>query len=145
VNKSIKELEYNVPLVVFARGAHYALKSLSELEYSVVSVDWTVAPDQARHHTHGKVTLQGNADPSLLYADPPVIRSTVKKMLAGFGTQRRYIANLGHGMYPDHDPEHLKAYLEAIVSLLVIVSQQNSSNSTLYVTEGLFSGIQQET
>ncbi|KAJ3416841.1 hypothetical protein HDV05_008426 [Chytridiales sp. JEL 0842] len=114
VNKALKALNYDVPLVVFARGAHYALKDLAELEYAVISLDWTITPQQAREQTGGKVTLQGNADPSLLYADPAEIRSVVKKMLDGFGTEKRYIANLGHGMYPDHNPEHLKAYLEAI-------------------------------
>ena len=34
-------------------------------------------------------------------------------MLHKFGTQR-YIANLGHGMYPDMDPEHLKAFVDAV-------------------------------
>ncbi|KAJ3047845.1 hypothetical protein HDU99_009347, partial [Rhizoclosmatium hyalinum] len=58
--------------------------------------------------------VQGNADPSLLYASAEKIESTVKDMLDGFGTSNGYIANLGHGMYPDHDPEHLKAYLTAI-------------------------------
>jgi len=37
----------------------------------------------------------------------------VKDMLQKFGTQR-YIANLGHGMYPDMDPDHLKAFIDAV-------------------------------
>lgn len=41
------------------------------------------------------------------------ISNIVKKMLEGFGTQR-YIANLGHGLYPDMDPEHVGAFVEAV-------------------------------
>ena len=36
-----------------------------------------------------------------------------KELVNSFGT-RRWIANLGHGMYPDHDPEHLGAFIDAI-------------------------------
>ena len=57
--------------------------------------------------------MQGNLDPMILFASPEKIRAEVKKMLAGFGT-RRYIANLGHGMLPSHDPEHLKVFVDAV-------------------------------
>lgn len=43
------------------------------------------------------------------------IGELVKKMLEGFGTQR-YIANLGHGLYPDMNPEHVGAFVEAVHS-----------------------------
>ncbi|KAJ1556248.1 Uroporphyrinogen decarboxylase in heme biosynthesis [Cladochytrium tenue] len=114
VSDRLTKLGLNVPLVVFARGAHYALDDLSRLKYSVVSIDWTMDPEVARKIAGGRVTLQGNADPSLLYADPKVIKEVARTMLTKFGPERLYIANLGHGMYPDHDPEHLRAYLEAI-------------------------------
>ncbi|KAI9357977.1 Uroporphyrinogen decarboxylase [Zopfochytrium polystomum] len=114
VSDWLKSANANVPLAVFARGAHYALRELSQLQYSIVSLDWTVKPSKARTETEGRVTLQGNADPSLLYGEAKTIKDTVRVMLEDFGPEKRYIANLGHGMYPDHDPEHLKAYLEAI-------------------------------
>ncbi|TPX66049.1 uroporphyrinogen decarboxylase [Spizellomyces sp. 'palustris'] len=106
----------STPMVVFARGAHYALESLStpDIDYDIMSLDWTIDPVDARRRTGGRVTLQGNADPSLLYAPKETIKHEVATMLQKFGTKERYIANLGHGMYPDHDPEHLRAYLEAI-------------------------------
>ena len=91
-----------MPLVIFARGAHYALELLSkETEYDVMSLDWTLDPSEARQRTQDTgIVLQGNADPSLLYAEKETIRERVRDMLKGFGPQSHYIANLGHGMHP---------------------------------------------
>ncbi|KAJ3105929.1 hypothetical protein HDU97_007275 [Phlyctochytrium planicorne] len=114
VSSELKKLNYHVPLVVFARGAHYALESLGKSEYDIISIDWTMDPKKARELANGKV-LQGNADPSTLYGPEKHIRSIVKKMIEDFGPKSKYIGNLGHGMYPDHDPERLKIYLEAVI------------------------------
>ncbi len=103
----------DVPKIVFARGAHYALEALAESGYEVIGLDWTMDPKEARRRTGGRVTLQGNLDPATLYAPPEVIREEVKKMLAAFGPQG-HIANLGHGIHPDHDPEHARAFIEAV-------------------------------
>ena len=100
-------------MAIFARGSHYALEDLGSLEYSIISLDWCMNPEVAREKAPGK-TLQGNADPSILYGSPESIHAHVERMVKQFGT-KKYIANLGHGMHPDHDPEHLRAYLEAIV------------------------------
>lgn len=103
----------DVPKTVFAKGAHYALEVLSESGYNVIGLDWTMNPREARDRVKSKVALQGNMDPSLLYASPDTIRNEVKKMLKEFG-DGGYIANLGHGMHPDHDPEHARAFIEAV-------------------------------
>jgi uroporphyrinogen decarboxylase len=87
-------------MTVFAKGANHALAALSESGYDVVGLDWTVSPALAREQTGGKVALQGNADPSLLYAEPEAIRKEVQDMFEaedGFGTTGGHIANLGHG------------------------------------------------
>mmetsp|Transcript_10243 Transcript_10243/g.11807 ORF Transcript_10243/g.11807 Transcript_10243/m.11807 type:complete len:421 (-) Transcript_10243:1628-2890(-) len=105
-----------VPLTVFARGANWegALEKLSETEYNTVSLDWRVDPKTARNRISVKnATIQGNLDPCTLYASKDRIYTEVVKMLKGFGTER-YIANLGHGMHPDHDPEHAHAFILAV-------------------------------
>ncbi|XP_028833293.1 uroporphyrinogen decarboxylase [Denticeps clupeoides] len=103
----------NVPMIVFAKDGHYALEDLSESHYEVVGLDWTIDPSSARVRTEGKVSLQGNMDPCALYAPKARISEIVRKMLEGFGTQG-YIANLGHGLYPDMDPENVGAFVEAV-------------------------------
>ena len=102
-----------VPKTVFAKGAHYALESLSESGYNVVGLDWTMDPGQARERVQGRVALQGNMDPCMLYASPDAIREEVKSILQQFG-EGGYIANLGHGMHPDHDPEHARVFIESV-------------------------------
>ncbi|XP_064404233.1 uroporphyrinogen decarboxylase-like [Halichondria panicea] len=102
-----------VPIIVFAKGAHYALKELSDTEYDVVGLDWTMEPREARHCVGETVTLQGNLDPCALYSPKEDIRAAVKKMAEGFGSQR-WIANLGHGIYPDMNPEHLRTFIDSV-------------------------------
>ncbi|XP_010580771.1 PREDICTED: uroporphyrinogen decarboxylase isoform X2 [Haliaeetus leucocephalus] len=102
-----------VPMIIFAKDAHYALRDLARAGYEVVGLDWTIRPQEARAQTGKDVTLQGNLDPCALYAPKEKIGELVKKMLEGFGTQR-YIANLGHGLYPDMNPEHVGAFVEAV-------------------------------
>ncbi|KAK7159217.1 hypothetical protein R3I94_005520 [Phoxinus phoxinus] len=103
----------NVPMIVFAKDGHYGLEDLSESGYEVVSLDWTIDPRSARVRTGGKVSLQGNMDPCALYSTKERISEIVKRMLEGFGT-KGYIANLGHGLYPDMDPENVGAFVEAV-------------------------------
>lgn len=108
------ELQDNsVPMVVFAKGGHYAIKKLSTLGYDVIGLDWTTDPVDVRKVVGDNVTLQGNLDPCQLYGPPEQINKTVKDMVSKF-TKRRYIANLGHGIYPDVDPDHLKAMIDAV-------------------------------
>ncbi|TPP59825.1 Uroporphyrinogen decarboxylase [Fasciola gigantica] len=101
------------PMIVFAKDGHFALQSLIDSGYDVVSLDWTVCPAQARAMARDKVTLQGNLDPCALYAPPDKLRSLVKSMLQEF-TSSRYIVNLGHGIYPDVDPDKVKLFVDLV-------------------------------
>ena len=109
----VKETHPDVPIVAFAKGAHYALDDLADTDYDVLSLDWTMDPESARDLVGDRAVLQGNLDPCALYAPPAVLRRKVQHMLAGFGPHR-HIANLGHGMLPDHDPEHAGVFVEAV-------------------------------
>ncbi|MEQ9423451.1 MAG: uroporphyrinogen decarboxylase [Cyclobacteriaceae bacterium] len=103
-----------VPVTVFAKGAYFALESMSALNCEVVGLDWNMDISQTRNLLPNK-TLQGNLDPCALYGSFSEIELATKKMLTDFGGHR-HIANLGHGVYPDTDPEKVKCFVETIKS-----------------------------
>ena len=89
-----------VPMVVFAKGAWYALDELCESGYQVVGLDWLQDAAEAIKVADGRVSLQGNMDPGMLYGGREAITRGVKELVDGFFEERRgWIANLGHGMF----------------------------------------------
>lgn len=111
--KKIADAIQEVPKTVFAKDAHAAFPELGQLDYQTIGLDWTMNPSTVRKIVGPNKTLQGNLDPCALYADEETIRKHTKKMLEEFGPER-HIANLGHGVYPDIDPQHVKWFIEAI-------------------------------
>jgi uroporphyrinogen decarboxylase len=101
-----------VPVTVFAKDAHYAVQKIAETKCSSIGLDWTIDPLKARKEAVNK-TLQGNADPCLLYANEKTIISETHQMLQAFG-KHRYICNLGHGLYPDLDKEKVKLFVDIV-------------------------------
>lgn len=104
--------QYDVPMIVFAKDAHYGLDSLNDTEYDVVALDWTISRSVARNALPNK-TLMGNLDPCAMYSSFNDLDAHVGSMVKEFGC-KRYIANLGHGMYPDMDPEHMEVFVNAV-------------------------------
>ncbi|KAG8883151.1 Uroporphyrinogen decarboxylase in heme biosynthesis [Tulasnella sp. 331] len=111
-----------VPMILFAKGANHALRTLSVTGYDVLGLDWVIDPAKAIETTGGaarKVALQGNVDPNILYGGREAIDQEVKRMARSFkGTMearpRGWIANLGHGITPGVDPEDLRWFLECV-------------------------------
>jgi uroporphyrinogen decarboxylase len=112
IAKICDELNKLVPVIAFPKGAFFSAKKIAKLNCSVVSLDWTVDPVDARNLLPGKC-LQGNLDPCVLYADPSVVKSKTHKMLEQFGT-KGYIANLGHGVYPDIPMGNVKHFIDSV-------------------------------
>ncbi|KAL8996451.1 MAG: hypothetical protein Q9169_004045 [Polycauliona sp. 2 TL-2023] len=105
----------SVPMVVFAKGAWYALDDLCGSGYDVVGLDWLQDPAEAMRVAKGRVVLQGNADPGILYGDKDAITAAVQEMVQGFAGGKQYwIANLGHGVTPFVNPDNLKFFFEQI-------------------------------
>lgn len=102
----------NVPKIVFAKDAYFARKSISQIKCDVVGLDWTMDIAESRSLV-GSKTLQGNADPCMLYSDHATIKKEAEKMLHAFGP-KGHIANLGHGLYPDTEKEKVKFFVETI-------------------------------
>jgi uroporphyrinogen decarboxylase len=102
------------PLILFGKGNAPYLEELAASGAEGVGVDWLVSLEEARRRTGGKVALQGNLDPVTLYANPETIRAEVARTLASYGHGSGHVFNLGHGMSPDMDPEHVKVLVDAV-------------------------------
>lgn len=112
ISKICDALSPLVPVTVFAKDAHYAIKNISQTSCNTIGLDWTIDPKIARSLSENK-TLQGNADPCLLYAPEKTIMEETHNMLRSFG-KNKYICNLGHGLYPDLDKEKVKLFVDIV-------------------------------
>jgi uroporphyrinogen decarboxylase len=102
------------PIILFSKGANHALREIADTGADVVSIDWTADLGEARAAVGEKVALQGNLDPSVLYASPEAIRKQVRSILRKYGKGSGHIFNLGHGISPDVEVEHAKALVRAV-------------------------------
>lgn len=100
-------------VIVFGKGCWFALNDMAKSKASALGVDWTCSPRNARYLSGGKITLQGNFDPSRLLSPIPTIKKMVHEMIDEFGKDN-YIVNLGHGILPNIPVDHAKAFVEAV-------------------------------
>lgn len=80
-------------------------------------------PKEARKLTEDKVSLQGNLDPCVLFANKEYIEESVRRMLKEFGVQK-YIGNLGHGLLPEHNPENVGWFIHAVHNISEELNKQ---------------------
>nr|CRH07632.1 Uroporphyrinogen decarboxylase [Candidatus Magnetococcus massalia] len=103
-----------IPVIMFAKGCGSMLEDMADSGADVLGLDWTSEIADARKRVGDKVALQGNMDPSMLYASPERIAQEAKTILNDFGPNPGHIFNLGHGMAPDMDPDHVAALVKAV-------------------------------
>jgi uroporphyrinogen decarboxylase len=106
-----------VPLILFTKGGGAWLRGMAATGCDALGVDWTTDLADARRACADQVALQGNLDPSALYAAPSQIRDRVAQVLASYGRGHGHVFNLGHGIHPDVPPEHAQAMVEAVHEL----------------------------
>jgi len=106
-----------IPVILFTKAAGPLLTDLAETGCDALGVDWTTDLATAREYVSDKVALQGNLDPATLRESPEVIRQGVADTLASYGKGPGHVFNLGHGITPDIDPDHLGALVDAVHEL----------------------------
>jgi uroporphyrinogen decarboxylase len=106
-----------VPVTLFTKGGGQWLEAMVATGCDALGLDWTTDIADARHRVGDKVALQGNMDPSVLYAPPARIEQEVGTLLAGFGQGEGHVFNLGHGIHQDVPPEHVGAFVNAVHTL----------------------------
>ncbi len=102
------------PIIYFPKGVHYLFHELKKCGADAISVDWTLELEKVRRKIGDKVAIQGNLDPTVLYADPSFIKREARKVLESFGRGDGHIFNLGHGILPDIDPENVKELVKYV-------------------------------
>jgi uroporphyrinogen decarboxylase len=105
-----------VPIIYFVNGCAPYLDRYASSGADVLGVDWRVDIDRVRAAVGTGVALQGNLDPGALYAPPYEIRRRVGEVLRKAGPVG-HVFNLGHGVQPGVDPEHVRAMVTAVREL----------------------------
>ena len=110
-----------VPCIVFTKGGGQWLEQIAACGADVVGLDWTTSLRQARERVGHQVALQGNLDPSILFAPPEVVAQQACAVLDDFGPPRAqdgrwdgHIFNLGHGISQFTPPDHVASLVQAV-------------------------------
>jgi uroporphyrinogen decarboxylase len=103
-----------VPNIVFTKGGGAWLAKIAAIGCDAVGVDWTTDLSDARQAVAGRVALQGNLDPSALFATPETLRTETLRVLDSYGAGAVHVFNLGHGITPDVDPERVALLVETV-------------------------------
>jgi uroporphyrinogen decarboxylase len=106
-----------VPVILFTKGGGQWLEAMAETGADAIGLDWTTDLGEARARVGNRVALQGNMDPTVLYASPARIREEVATVLESYGSGSGHVFNLGHGIHQHADPEHAAALVEAVHEL----------------------------
>ncbi len=115
IKKVISQIRRNdEPVIVFSKGVHYMLDKLAGCGADVLGLDWMMNIGKVRKKVGDKVALQGNLDPTVLYAGREKIEKEAGKILSLFGQGSGHIFNLGHGILPDVPPENLKVLVDFV-------------------------------
>jgi uroporphyrinogen decarboxylase len=103
-----------VPIILFTKGGGLWLEEIAGTGADAVGIDWTMDIGQARSRVGDRAAIQGNLDPGVLYAGPEIIREQAARVLAGYGHGPGHVFNLGHGIHPDVNPEHVAVLVDAV-------------------------------
>lgn len=115
-----------VPVILFTKGGGAWLELMADSGCDALGLDWTVDIGDARARVGDRVALQGNMDPAALYAAPERIRTEVATILKSYGSGSGHVFNLGHGIHQHVNPEHAKAFIEAVHELSVPYHTNNN-------------------
>ena len=106
-----------IPVTLFTKNGGQWIEQIADTGCDGIGLDWTIDINEAKARVGSRVALQGNMDPSMLYASPERIRQEVATILEGFGTGNGHVFNLGHGIHLDVPPENAKVFVDAVHEL----------------------------
>ena len=117
VQRLIAAVEPHAPVINFLNGNPALLRLQREAGGQVMGTDWRTPLDVAWQTFGHDVAIQGNMDPVSIYADLPVLRQRVADILNLAEGRPGHIFNLGHGVMPDMNPDHVRAVVDYVHEL----------------------------
>ena len=95
----------DVPLIYYVNQGATLMEAVAGLDVDVIGVDWRLNLAAVRAVLGPAKAVQGNLDPAALFAPPAELERHADAVLAEAGSQPGHIFNLGHGIWPDTDPD----------------------------------------
>ncbi|WP_374315858.1 uroporphyrinogen decarboxylase [Aquabacterium sp.] len=108
---------YRIPHIVFTKGGGLWIDEIADTGCDVVGLDWTMNLGKARALVGDRVALQGNLDPTVLFAQPEQIQAEAIRTLDSFGqhtAQSGHVFNLGHGISQFTPPESVSVLIDTV-------------------------------
>ena len=117
--KRLKAIHPELPVVLFTKGGGLWLDIQADSQADALGLDWTMPLDKARHTLsalHAKNALQRNLSPAPIYGPPAATRAAAQRLLpdAYVLDKTGYVANFGHGITQWSNPDHAKAFIDAV-------------------------------
>jgi len=103
-----------VPVITFTKGGGLWLEEIAATGVDAVGLDWTVNLGAARERVAGRVALQGNLDPTILFAPPAAVREQARAVLDSYGNHPGHVFNLGHGISQFTSPDHVAELVDEV-------------------------------
>jgi len=116
VLEAVRQGAPGVPLIYYVHGGAHLLEASAELPVEVLSVDWRMPLSEVRRRVGTQRVLQGNLDPAVLLGPIADVEARTEAMLRD-GAGGGHVANLGHGIFKQTDPDHARAFVAAVKRL----------------------------
>jgi uroporphyrinogen decarboxylase len=106
-----------IPVIMFTKGGGLWVEDIAATGCDAIGIDWGIDIGQVRRKVGDKVAIQGNLDTAVLYSNPDKIRDEVARVLSSYGHGDGHVFNLGHGIHPEINPEHVAVLVDAVHEL----------------------------
>jgi len=94
-----------IPLIYYLNQGSALMGAIADLDVDVVGVDWRSPLSEVRRVLGPGKAVQGNLDPAALFASPEDLKRSAAAVIAAAGDGPGHIFNLGHGIWPDTNPD----------------------------------------
>ncbi|MBI5273879.1 MAG: uroporphyrinogen decarboxylase [Chlamydiales bacterium] len=107
----------NIPIIIFARGSCTYAKEIASIHPNAISLDSTLPVWEIRKKLGKQIALQGNIEPMLLFESIDTIEKQVNLLKQQMKGDKGFIMNLGHGVLPGTNQDHVRAFVQAVKSV----------------------------